>query len=316
MNLPVPTQIQNIPVEVLRQTVDNFSLSESSWRVLRFQWSKFERWGGHLGIDEGRVCDYLRHLANSGIKASGLESARWAIDQHHKRSGHAVPTGNRTRQHLKGIKRILVDQSPGQVRIAQKQPLMISEIRKFYFDDSLSGVRDKTLLLVGFATGMRRSELSRLRKEDVEQTEFGLRVSIWKSKTNQEGLKETVDVMKATKGRYLDFCPAQAMQRLLEVTPGDYVFQSVRYAGDGMQTFTGKPLSGISIGKIVKQYAMQLGMDPADFGAHSLRAGCATYLLDHEVPPSAVQKQMRHKRFDTTQRYNRGETARALVGAY
>ena len=41
-----------------------------------------------------------------------------------------------------------------------------------------------------------------------------------------------------------------------------------------------------------------------------------SYLLDQEIQPATVQKQMRHKRFDATQRYNRGETARALVGAY
>jgi integrase len=56
---------------------------------------------------------------------------------------------------------------------------------------------------------------------------------------------------------------------------------------------------------IVKGYAYQLGLDPQSFGGHSLRAGCATYLLDQEIQPAAVQKQMRHKRFDTTQRYNR-----------
>ncbi|MDP6465509.1 MAG: tyrosine-type recombinase/integrase, partial [SAR324 cluster bacterium] len=55
----------------------------------------------------------------------------------------------------------------------------------------------------------------------------------------------------------------------------------------------------------MKGYAYQLGLDPQSFGGHSLRAGCATYLLDQEIQPAAVQKQMRHKRFDTTQRYNR-----------
>ena len=38
--------------------------------------------------------------------------------------------------------------------------------------------------------------------------------------------------------------------------------------------------------------------------------------LDQEVSPVAVQKQLRHKHFNTTQIYNRSETARALVGAY
>ena len=70
------------------------------------------------------------------------------------------------------------------------------------------------------------------------------------------------------------------------------------------------------MGQIIKSYVNQLGLEPTFFGGHSLRAGLATYLLDHEVQAAAVQKQMRHKRFDTTQKYNRGETARAMVGSY
>ena len=77
-----------------------------------------------------------------------------------------------------------------------------------------------------------------------------------------------------------------------------------------------RPLDGNGVYRIVKKYGAQAGLAPEDLGGHSLRAGCATYLLEKEVPPAAVQKQMRHKSFNTTQQYNRGETARAVVGAY
>jgi site-specific recombinase XerD len=80
--------------------------------------------------------------------------------------------------------------------------------------------------------------------------------------------------------------------------------------------FSGKHLSGYSIACIVKKVSNSTDSDTSQFAGHSLRAGCATYLLDKEVSPAAVQKQMRHKSFDTTQQYNRGETARALVGSY
>ena len=105
------------------------------------------------------------------------------------------------------------------------------------------------------------------------------------------------------------------MNDLIDCVEGEFVFQSI-IGKKNSARFSGKALSGISIGQIVKSYANQLGLDPAFFGGHSLRAGCATYLLDHEVQAAAVQKQMRHKRFDTTQKYNRGEIARAMVGSY
>ena len=305
-----------LPADLIRNQIQARSLSKSTWRVMMSQWKKFNQWGGRLPATADQVCDYLTQLADSGIKSSGLDSAKWAIDQVHKLKGAEVPSANdKVRTHLKGLKRILVDERPDQARTEQKQPITINDIRKLSFSDDPVGRRDRALLLVGFASGLRRSELTAIRKEDVEKTDFGFRITIWKSKTNQEGLSESVDVIKATKGVNHKWCPVKALENLLGVVEGDYVFQSILGKGKNAR-YSGKSLSGISVGLIVKSYASQLGFDPKTFGGHSLRAGCATYLLDQEIQPAAVQKQMRHKRFDTTQRYNRGETARALVGAY
>ena len=177
------------------------------------------------------------------------------------------------------------------------------------------GLRDRALMLVGFASGMRRSELTALKREDVENTEFGLRLRIYKSKSNQEGSSESVDVLKAMKGANSKWCPVRAFLALSEKLEGEYIFQSI-IGKKNTCRFSGKALSGISVGQIIKSYVNQLGLEDTSFGGHSLRAGLATYLLDHEVQSAAVQKQMRHKRFDTAKKYNRGETARAMVGSY
>ena len=311
------TQKDNyLPADLIRNSIQARSLSKSTWRVMMSQWKKFDQWGGKLPATADQVCDYLTHLADSGIKSSGLDSAKWAIDKVHKLKGAEMPSVNeKVRTHLKGLRRILVDERPDQARTEQKQPITINDIRKLNFSDDPVGRRDRALLLVGFASGLRRSELTAIRKEDVEKTDFGFRITIWKSKTNQEGLSESVDVIKATKGVNHKWCPVKALANLLDAVEGEYVFQSVTGKRQSAR-YSGKALSGISVGLIVKGYAYQLGLDPQSFGGHSLRAGCATYLLDQEIQPAAVQKQMRHKRFDTTQRYNRGETARALVGAY
>ena len=300
----------------IRDLIKARALSESTWRVMLFQWKKFIRWGGKLSATPEMVCDYLTHLAKTGIKTSGLESAKWAIDQVHRLKQIPEPARDASvKSHLKGLKRILADESPAQVRTNEKQPITIIEIRKLSFPDDMRGTRNKALMLAGFASGMRRSELSALKKKDIELTEFGMRIKIWKSKSNQEGLCETVEVLKATKGDNLEHCPVKALINLLDTLDGEYVFQSL--VGKGRSSrFSGKALSGISIGQIIKSYGQQLGLEASACGGHSLRAGLATYLLSQDVQPAAVQKQLRHKRFDTTQRYNRGETARALTGAY
>ncbi|MCZ6644909.1 MAG: hypothetical protein O7B79_01595, partial [SAR324 cluster bacterium] len=78
----------------------------------------------------------------------------------------------------------------------------------------------------------------------------------------------------------------------------------------------GGALSTVSIGKLVKWAASCCGMDPENFGGHSLRAGCATYLLDRGVPLNIVAKQGRWKRQDTVLRYDRNSTSKVLSGVY
>lgn len=306
----------SLTAKQIRDLIKTRSLSESTWRVMFSQCKKFIHWGGKIPSSPESVCDYLTHLAKTGIKSAGLDSAKWAIDQVHKLQKIDEPSRDGTvSTHLKGLKRILVEEYPNQAHTSQKRPITINDIRKLTFSDDLKGLRDRALMLVGFASGMRRSELTTLRRSDIEATEFGVRIKIWKSKSNQEGLGETVDVLNAVRGANIDFCPTKALMDLLEQVKGDYVFQGLKGKNKSFR-FSGTPLSGVSIGQIIKSYVVQLGLDQSSYGGHSLRAGLATYLLDQEIHPAAVQKQMRHKRFDTTQRYNRGETARVLVGSY
>ena len=62
----------------------------------------------------------------------------------------------------------------------------------------LTNVRDRALLLFGFASAMRRSELAALNFEDIEETADGLRVTIPRSKTDQEGRGDVIAVPRGT----------------------------------------------------------------------------------------------------------------------
>jgi site-specific recombinase XerD len=57
--------------------------------------------------------------------------------------------------------------------------------------DTLSGLRDRALLLLGFAGAFRRSELVALNVADIAECEGGLRVRVRRSKTDQEGQGRT-----------------------------------------------------------------------------------------------------------------------------
>jgi site-specific recombinase XerD len=62
-------------------------------------------------------------------------------------------------------------------------------------ETNLKGLRDRAILLLGFAGAFRRSELVALNVEDLEFCDGGLRVSIRKSKTDQEGLGTTIAIV-------------------------------------------------------------------------------------------------------------------------
>jgi site-specific recombinase XerC len=85
----------------------------------------------------------------------------------------------------------------------------------------LKGFRDRALLLLGFAGAFRRSELVALDVADLEETEEGMRVSIRRSKTDQEGKGEVIAIVRGSVN-----CPVKAVKNWLQaisITEGSNV---------------------------------------------------------------------------------------------
>jgi integrase len=131
----------------------------------------------------------------------------------------------------------------------------------------LIALRDRALLLLGFAGAFRRSELA-LDYEDIEETEAGLKITIRRGKTDQEGSGATIAILRGTLA-----CPVAALRAWLDaagLTTGP-VFRSIRKGGKVSGRLTDR-----SVAKIVKSHAARVGLDPALFAGHSLRAGFLT----------------------------------------
>src|SRR5205823_8312253 len=129
----------------------------------------------------------------------------------------------------------------------------------------MKGLRDRALLLLGFAGAFRRSELVALNVGDLEESELGFKVAIRHSKTDQEGMGQTIAIVRGSVA-----CPVAALKAWLEaagITTGP-VFRAVRKGG----AVSGR-LSAQSVAALVKAYAERVGLDPALFAGHSLRAG-------------------------------------------
>jgi integrase len=159
---------------------------------------------------------------------------------------------------------------------AQRQaaPVTPAELRALVAElpDDLHGLRDRALILLGFAMAARRSEIVALDVADVRFVEEGLEVTVRRSKTDQEGRGRVVAVHR---GARTATCPVRALRAWLDAaghTEGP-LFRG--FAGKGGAGLTGR-LSDRDVARILKRAAEAAGLDSARISGHSLRAGAAT----------------------------------------
>jgi integrase len=153
-------------------------------------------------------------------------------------------------------------------------------------------LRDRALLLLGFAGAFRRSELVALDVADIEETETGLLVSIRHSKTDQEGQGVTIAIARGDVA-----CPVKALREWLgaagiEAGP---LFRPINKGGRVAEA----RLTDRSVANIVKAYAARAGFDASTFSGHSLRSG---FLTSAAAKGASIFKMMdvsRHRSVDT-----------------
>jgi integrase len=206
-----------------------------------------------------------------------------------------LPTDDeRVRATMRGIRRSL-----GTAR-AKKTPATVERIVAMapLAGGGLANIRDRALLLFGFASAMRRSELAALDFEDIDETAEGLRVTIRRSKTDQEGHGDVIAVPRGTIA-----CPVAALKAWLEaatITEGP-VFRPIAKG----ERVSAARLTDRSIATIVKAHAARVGLDPAAFAGHSLRSGFLTSAAARGASVFKMADQSRHKSMDTLRGYVR-----------
>ena len=175
---------------------------------------------------------------------------------------------------------------------------------------TLGGLRDRALLLLGFAAAMRRSELVAL---DVQDLSFdaarGLLVMVGRSKSDQEQQGAPVAVPYAQES---DRCAVRALRRYLDAAAihRGPVFRQMR-RGD---TLTERRLSDQSVALIIKRRATNAGLPPALLLGHSLHAGYATAAAAAGVEERKIANVTRHKNLPVLRGYIRAATAFDDVG--
>lgn len=289
--------------------------ADNTLRAYRADWREFSTWclrneRTPLPASPETVVLYL--TARAGVcRTSTLQRRLSAISQAHKAAGYETPTtAQAVRSVWAGIRRTHGTAQSG------KEPVQTAELRLMLaaLPPNVKGIRDRALLLVGFAGAFRRAELVALDVADVEFNGDGLVVTLRRSKTDQEGTGRKVGIPY---GSNPSTCPVRSLKAWLEascITEGALFRPINRH----MQLQSGR-LSDKAVALVVKQAAEGAGLDPARYAGHSLRAGLATSAAAAGASERSIMAQTGHKSVNMVRRYIRDgslfrENAAAKVG--
>ncbi|WP_180553028.1 site-specific tyrosine recombinase XerD [Staphylococcus haemolyticus] len=148
-----------------------------------------------------------------------------------------------------------------------------------------NGYRDRTILELLYATGMRVTELIRIEIDDVNLIMGFVKVF-------GKGNKERIIPLGDTVIEYLDTYINTVRPQLLKKTVTNVLFLNLH----------GRPLTRQGIWKLIKQYGLRADITKT-LTPHTLRHSFATHLLENGADLRAVQEMLGHSDISTTQLY-------------
>lgn len=227
-------------------------------------------------VEAGFLVGWLMSCERRGLSISALRKRVAAVRERHRAQGVASPSDHPSvALHLKATARRLAGRT-----VNPKRAITISMLEEMVLAlDGKKAVRDRAILLVGLVTGMRRSELAALTWADRTVEGDGIVLRIQRSKTDQEGKGRSVGVPPNTGNLVL--CPVFAISTWEQQAPREK--PTMFECGDR------------TISNVIKRACVSVGLDPAEFGGHSLRRGMITEARRAGVQNSDVMAQSGHR---------------------
>ena len=267
----------------------------------RGDWQHFTAWCEaralpSLPATPETVCAYLLDCAEH-YKLATLERRLSSISTAHATASAPNPTKTEMiHQTMKALRRKL-----GRAQ-TQKAPATVEPLRAMLgtLDTSRAGLRDRALLLLGFAGAFRRSELVGLDVSDLRFVAGGVEVTVRKSKTDQEG-EGTIKGIPL--GSNSATCPVRALRAWLAAS--ELVSGALFRPTDRHGNIKPEHLSSAAVARIVKRCAGAAGLDAEAYAGHSLRAGLATAAAAAGVSERSIMAQTGHKSEAMVRKYIR-----------
>ncbi len=243
---------------------------------------------------------YITHLSQNS-KISTLRRRLVSISMVHRLKGHYLDTKHPIIvENLMGIKRVKGSIQKG------KKPLLISYLKSIInvideqkFDE-IKKLRDKSIILIGFGGGFRRSELISIDHEDLEFVPEGLKITIKRSKTDQfgEGMIKGLPYFKNE-----SYCPVNSLKKWIKVSKIESGPIFRRFSKGS--AITDKRLSDQTVVLLMKKYLNLAGIENKDFSGHSLRSGFATVAAESGADERSIMAMTGHKTTQMVRRYIR-----------
>ena len=254
-----------------------------------------------LPANPADVVAFLAAERGRGLSVTTVELRRAAIRYLHFIAGCAVPTAEaQVAETVSGMRRHAADQGELPARKLAATADLLRDILRIMPDD-LAGLRDRALLLLGFAGALRRAELAAVHVAHLETRERGLRLTLPRSKGERTGRVVTVAIPY---GR-TELCPVRAIRRWQAAAgiADGALFRRIWLppsAGGGPPPCPRVGTEAIdpgTVGRIIKKRATAAGFDGELFGGHSLKRGALTTGMDQGVHPTRLKQLGRHKSY-------------------
>jgi site-specific recombinase XerD len=185
-----------------------------------------------------------------------------------------------------------------------KKPILINQLKSIINvidnekTNEIKKIRDKTLILIGFGGGFRRTELVSIDYNDVEMVPEGVKIVIRKSKTDQfgEGMVKGLPYFSNQ-----NYCPVLHLKKWLELSnikTGPIFrrfFKSFKLSENR--------LTDQSVALLLKDYLNTAGIENKNYSGHSLRSGFATVSAESGADERSIMAMTGHKTTQMVRRY-------------
>ena len=302
LELPFSIESNLVALDQKRQELSGSAMAPNTLSSYRHDWKTFNAWCAKvtrcaLPASADTLSLFLTAQLTKGLKVASASRRLCAIIYYHQLAGIDLPGRFDAKQLLRSAQRQRAE------RPKRSRPLQIDELRQIsdllIKNGSAIAIRDRAVLLVGFASALRRSSIAALTLDDLEFTSEGVILTIVREKQDQEAKGRYVAIPH---GKHENTCAVRALREWLAVRPQCQTREVFLRLTKGHEH---SALYPELIAHVVKRGAVMIGLDPSVFSGHSLRSGLITAGGEAGLSDLLIAEQSGHRNMNVLRTYMR-----------